>query len=356
MIDYSISKRLGMPAIHEECARLAALPDADHYRVDTSAIQHFEPIAMLLLGSALRTLQARNGGRARVEFVGRDDEHRQGHSFAARMGFWWSIGEDAAPPMPSVNPNGSTIPITRLQYSELFRSSGGRDPVRAGAVSRAAAQAATTLCGSESPTPLWNAIEYSFREMFRNAFEHSRSDAVWYTASTRPSKDDVQLAIVDEGCGIRASLEGSGKYRFGDDAEAIECALRPGVSRNLGRRHTPEQLAQLHELYPGQDPTEWDNSGYGLTLTTDLCQHAGQYTIVSGSASVSFLRGRITSSACHAGTALRFVLQPSRVAGALKAVGLDDIPKRGGRSSQSLMTASQRLRLEGDQRGPTAER
>lgn len=181
--------------------------------------------------------------------------------------------------------------------------------------------------------------------MFRNTFEHSRSNSVWYTASTRPSKYDVQLAILDQGCGIRASLEASGLYSFADDGSAIERALQPGVSRNEGKTRSPDEIVRLREQYPGQDPTEWDNSGYGLTLTTQLCEHAGQYTIATGTSSISFLGARIVSSAYHKGTALRFVLDPRKIVGALKAIGLTGDPRRSGRSSQSLMTASQRLRM-----------
>lgn len=346
MITHEVSGQLGMPGIHDECDAIARLRDADHYTINVAAIQHFEPIAMLLLGSALRELQQRDDGKVHVEFVGRDDIQRQGHAYAARMGFWWSIGEDPEPPIRSTNPSGATIPITRVLYSDLFRQSGGRDPVRSGLVSKAAAQAATSLCGSDKPSPLWDALEYSLREMFRNTFEHSRSDAIWYTASTRPRKDDVQLAIADQGCGIRKSLQDSGLYEFRDDAEAIERALRPGVSRNERRQRSEEELNRIREEFPGQDPTEWDNSGYGLTLTTELCRHAGQYTVVSGNASVSYNRASIVSFASHKGTALRFVLQPSRIEQALKEVGLDGAPKRSGRSSQSLLTASQRFRLQ----------
>ncbi len=303
---------------------------------------------MLLLGAAIRRLQQRCPGESRVRIVGRNDGEIQGHSYAARMGFWWSVGEDQKQPAASSNPYGATIPITRIDVAALYRQSAGADPVRSGTVSRAAAQAATSLCGNNSPPLLWDALEYAFREMFRNTVEHSRADAIWYTASTRPSRDDVQMAILDQGCGIRSSLEASGTYGFGSDAEAIECALRPGVSRNLGKKRTPEQERRLREDHPEQDPSEWDNSGYGLTLTTELCRRAGQFTVVSGNASVSYLGSQITSSASHEGTALRFVLQPSRVNDALAAVGLAGESKRGPRASQSLLSASQRRRQRDD--------
>lgn len=343
-INHQIPQQLGTPAIHDACAELDALPEADEYIIDVSQIQHFEPIAMLLLGAAIRRLQRRRDGAVRVHLVGRDDGKIQGHSYASRMGFWWSVGEETIEPRPSSNPAGATIPITRLDIATLYRQSAGADPVRSGTVSRAAAQAATLLCGDDKQTPLWDALEYAFREMFRNTVEHSRAESIWYTASTRPQRDDVQLAILDEGCGIRESLEGSGLYKFSSDAEAIQCALRPGVSRNLGKQRTPEQERRLREDHPDQDPAEWDNSGYGLTLATDLCRHAGQFSIVTGTASVSFNRADITSTASHQGTAMRFVIQPSRVSDALAKVGLAGESPRGGRASQSLLSASQRRR------------
>lgn len=297
---------------------------------------------MLLLASAIRRLRTRDTG-AQITLIGRDDKAKQGHSYASRMGLWWMLGADAGPPSPSRHASGATIPITRIDYRSLFQECGGVDPIRGGAVSRAAASAATTLCGSDADTPLWNALEYALREMVRNAFEHGRTDSVWYTASTRPRKDDVQLAILDEGRGIRSSLEQDANYRFSTDAEAIERALEPGVSCKSGRTRTPEQDARLREQHPGQDPTEWDNSGYGLTNTTKLCALAGQYSVVSGSASVSFIGASVTGVAHHVGTALRFVIHPSRLPSALEEIGLAG-PNRHQSPSQSLMSASQRLR------------
>jgi hypothetical protein len=356
MLEYQISGYLGVPAIHDECERLAALPDSLHYRIDVSKIQHFEPFAMLLLGAALRCLEKRSGGKATVEVLGRNDGQLQGHNYAHRMGFWWSIGQESLAPRPSSNPGGATIPITKLSYKDLFHASGRLDPVRSGAVSRAASEAATVLCGGCGATPLWNALEYSFREVFRNAFEHSRSDLVWYTASSRSTKDDIQLAILDEGVGMLASLQSSSLHSPATDAEAIELALKAGVSRNNGRVRTPEETNRLREQFPGQDPDVWDNTGYGLTGVTSLCGEAGQYSIASGNACRSFSHATICSDAAHKGTALRFVIQPSRVEEALHKVGLagSEWPRKG--SSRSLMSESQRRRLELDDGAGTTDR
>lgn len=115
---HAVSSQLGMPGIHDECRRLASLPDADHYLIDVAAVQHFESVAMLLLGASIRDLKGRNSGRVRVDLVGRDDSGIQGHGYAKRMGFWWSIGEDVAPPaLAKCSRRNDPYLATRLQRS-----------------------------------------------------------------------------------------------------------------------------------------------------------------------------------------------------------------------------------------------
>src|SRR5262249_16857336 len=155
--------------------------------------------------------------------------------------------------LPSVKQTASitTIPITRLSYAELFRQAGGRDPIRAEIVGKAAAELATTLSGGSKEAPPWQTLEYCFREMFRNSFEHGSTDSVWYAGATRPQKDDVQIAIVDSGRGIKESLSDNPEERHATDKDAISAALRPGVSRNTHRTRSREVTEKLLEEFPG---------------------------------------------------------------------------------------------------------
>lgn len=346
---HPIAETLGMPRVLDVCRDIHALPAAEAYELDFSRTQHFEPFGMLLVGSAIRRLHDRDigeGRKPRVTIVGKNLS-KQGHSYAHRLGFWWSVGDESELPSVKRTASTTTIPITRLNYSDLYRLAGHRDPIRAEVVSDAAADLATTLSGDTEKTALWLVLEYCFREMFRNVFEHGRTDSVWYTGATRATMDDVQIAIVDSGRGVRDSLADNPEQQHATDLDAIRAALKPGVSRNSGKVRSAAMTEKLLEQFPGQNPELYDNSGYGLTLTSNLGRDAGQFAIVSGAVSVAFLgRHEIVSATRHVGTAIRLVLHPSKLDGAIDRARLktDRDSGKAPRSSP-LFSASMMTRL-----------
>lgn len=340
---------LGVKSALRCCAEISDLPSHPTYELDFSETQHFEPFGTLLVGASVRRLRERTTSDLQpvaVRILGRDDS-RQGHSYAHRLGFWWSIGDDVGLPTVSTSATTTTIPITRLSVADLYRRSAGADPVRSETVSRAAGEVATTLCGSSTPSALWLALEYSFREMFRNIVEHSRADSIWYTAATRPSRDDVQVAILDGGRGIRDSLAENPNEIYQNDEDAIRAAIRPGVSRNTGKSRSTEQTQRLQEQFPDQDLALYDNSGFGLTLTSNLGKEAGQFAIVSGKTSLAYLgHHEVLGNTSHFGTAIRLVLHPTKIDGALERATL--VAKKEARSkpgSNALISASMMSRL-----------
>lgn len=354
---YSIGNRLGMPRVLSVCLELDSLPSAEAYELDFSDVQHIEPFGALVVASAIRRLRERtlaNGGNPAVQIVGKDLS-KQGHAYAHRLGFWWSIGDDTGMPSVMKSSSETTIPITRINYDELFKQAGYRDPIRAEVVGDAAATLATTLSGGREKTSLWLTLEYCFREMFRNVFEHGRTDSVWFTGSTRPTRDDVQIAIIDSGRGIRDSLADHSEYKYLTDLQSIHAALRPGVSRNSGKTRSADMTQKLREEFPGQNPELYENSGYGLTLTSYLGRDAGQFAVVSGSASVAYIgQSEALSETRHKGTAIRLVLQPSKLDGALERARLKaDRHSATSPRSGSLITASMMARLGLDESKPT---
>lgn len=347
---YEVPVSLGMPAVLTICHDLNTLPAADEYQLDFSQTQHFEPFGMLLIGSAIRRLQDRtrqNGDKAAVTIHGRSFD-KQGHQYAHRLGFWWSVGDDAM--LPSVKTEATTvsIPITRLSYKDMFQKAGNRDPIFSDDVANAAADLATTLNGNPDPSPLWIALEYCFREMIRNAFEHGRTDSIWYTGATRPSKDDIQIAFLDSGRGIRESLSDNPNENHSTDMSAVRASLEPGVSRNTGRTVSPALQQKRQEEFPGTDPSRYENSGYGLTLTSRLGREAGQFAIVSGAASLAYVNNyeATSNNTLHVGTAVRIVLHPTKLEGVLDKV-FDEVERHvnGKPRSGSLITASMMKRL-----------
>lgn len=345
---FEMPHSLGMPTVLAICAQLHELPGAKIYELDFSKTQHFEPFGMLLVGAAIRRLRERtnpDGSPVSVVLTGKSS--RQGHDYARRLGFWWSIGDETDLPTVKRSASLTTIPITRLSLVELYKLSAGLDPVRSEVVSIAAANLATTLCGTATQSALWLALEYCFREMFRNVVEHSRADAIWYTAATRPKKDDVQIAIADCGDGVREALAENPSEQHKSDLLALRAALRPGVSGKAHKARSKERTQRLREDFPDQDPTVYDNSGFGLTLTSSLGRDAGQFAIVSGVTCLAYISQHETvSETWHAGTAVRLVLHPSKLEGALDRATLQ-ADRDSGRTprSGSLITASMVSRL-----------
>lgn len=118
-------------------------------------------------------------------------------------------------------------------------------------------------------------ISYALTELLNNAMSHARlkghGDAcVWVASQYYRSKGRLQLAVVDNGCGILETLRYHASLRDlprKTDLDAILAALRPRVSCN-------------RDLGVFSDST---NQGIGLTTTARIAEHAGgRLIVVSG--------------------------------------------------------------------------
>lgn len=72
---------------------------------------------------------------------------------------------------------------------------------------------------------------------------------------------------MDEGIGIFKSLKSNPKITVSTCEEANALALQPGLSESLGKKQNPLD--------------QWQNSGYGLYVSSTLCALTGGYFIIS---------------------------------------------------------------------------
>ena len=316
--------------------------------IDFCDVQHIEPLGTLLLLSGIRRLM---GGSTGLKFAEQPRTDSQGHHLLGHMGFWEELGIEFD--KKKGPPTADTIPIQTVSYQEMFQQAGRRDPVRAGLISDYASKLATIITKSEKPTELWLALEYSFREMIRNAFEHSGSDRVWIAAQSWHGDERVQLAIVDEGRGIRDSFA---KVRPDlNDAAALRHALAPGISSKSGRKRSPEAEEKLMEEFPDTDPRAYDNSGYGLTFTYELAKRAGSFGIASGTAwFADGDNGRFTNPTVHRGTAIQININLSKVESAMQEWRALTSAQPTHAASR-LLTASMMTKLGLDRLKPTLD-
>lgn len=106
-----------------------------------------------------------------------------------------------------------------------------------------------------------DAIFYPITELVTNIFDHSRSNRGWLLAQWYPTKDFLDLCIVDRGCGLAAAY----KEELGQslrDEDAIKRALRGVSTKKLKER------------------------GYGLRTSRNVVCRAlgGSFVLMSGSA------------------------------------------------------------------------
>ena len=159
------------------------------------------------------------------------------------------------------------IPITKINREDLQKQYSEKTYVLGEMIELASEELALTLTQNDS-SPINDTLRFCIREIIRNTFEHSKSDAVWVCGQYWPTKNSTEIAIMDEGQGILNSLRLNRHYDVSSDIDANKLALQPGVSRMFGIRQDPD------------DP--WQNSGYGLFMSSSLCTIGGHFIISSG--------------------------------------------------------------------------
>ncbi|MFC6602065.1 hypothetical protein ACFQDF_11575 [Ectobacillus funiculus] len=164
--------------------------DGDSVLYDYTYLDTIEPFGMLMVASKIREMIDSNPD---VDF---HSTHFRGKSYAAHMGFFQSTYLDYGNHPGEANGNDSYIPITELKIRELRKESYERTEVVQETVERKSRQLSNVLArGNEK---LSKYLSYSIRELMRNIVEHSDSESIWFAGQYWPTKDRVEIAILDE--------------------------------------------------------------------------------------------------------------------------------------------------------------
>lgn len=339
---YIVPRRLNETTALQAAADLAQveIEAAGEFALDFAQTTHFEPFGMLYMGSVIRRLQHRAQAAGGTVIISREGLPNDG-GFAGHMGFWQSIGLPLGRPVNAPAGSESYLPITRLDIAEMFQQGG--DPRGTGLVELESLRLARILCNPASDV-LLEALTYSLREMIRNVIEHAMSASIWIAGTTWPKRDYVQIAILDEGRGVRASLADNPEFRFATDAEALRESLKPGVTRNKGRVRSDAEVERWEDARHVLPLGIFENTGYGLYMVSTFCREAGQFLIASGSSYLAFIASaEVTGSTLHRGTALRLVVEPTKVAPAFER--LFESIAQNGLAPKPLLSASKLRKL-----------
>lgn len=253
-----IPKKLDHRSSLELSVRLSKIPSCSSVRLELDDDPFATPMGTLLSCSALKRFNER---------IPPDDFKSNNNYSYLRFCGW--------PDCPDKERIGKTYLFNKIDFNNAFPIA-YREEVEKNA--KKLAELICTLYRNDiDPESLYEYLKYSLQEALRNVPEHAGISTVTIAAQ-RWSKEDykwLEIAILDEGWGVRASLSQNQKYKLESDDEALREALKPGISGKpiLNNPH---------------DNDDWSHSGFGLYMLSNLVTEVGgEFQIVSGESSLT---------------------------------------------------------------------
>ncbi len=277
---------------------LARNPLARKYIFDFSRMKKIFPFGALLTSrliiqfiDRINSILSITGIRPKYHVENVDIKNTPAHGYAAHIGFFKSFKCDLGRAVDEARGSESYVPIRFININEVNKVASSTRKHHGEVIEEASSQLATFLVRNKSNDAI-EMLTYSIREMMRNSIEHSKSSHILYCGQHYPTMNRVEIAIIDEGIGIKNSLSKNSTLTISDDNAALSLAIQPGISR----------VRQNKSCYE-DDP--WRNTGYGLYVTSRLCKECGNFLISSGSSSLLISQSLIKSyGASYKGTAI----------------------------------------------------
>lgn len=292
MVIITIPDRLTFRSAIEFCTHLDLIEESDKYCFDYKNMSLVEPFGMLITGAKIRQFMRKRGN------LNYSDINFKQHTYAANMGFFNSVMQEYGKQPGELPGNQNYIPITKLSVKTLHEESRKDHEHVVDTVERESKRLASVL--SKGNKTLQVILTYSIREIIRNAVEHSGAKNIWFSGQYWPTKDRVEIAILDEGMGIRKSLSENPRIQIKSEHDALLLSIEPGVT---GKRPT---------IYNQNDP--YANSGFGLFVTSRICIEGGDYSICSGSSALGISSRKPTLyETSFQGTAIRMRLKTTNL-------------------------------------------
>lgn len=227
---------------------------------------------------------------------------RDGVSYASHMGFFKAISDkiDIGKEPGEASGNDNYIPITEidLQQIHIDEISNGKMIEMGDAIENKASELARIL--SRDNKEIHALITYLIREILRNIPEHAEIKKAWICGQYW-ANNTAEIAIVDEGIGIKNSLQRNEIHReyIKTDEDAITCAIKAGISQSF----------QPSKSNVSSDP--WANSGFGLYMVSEICKELkGSFCLASGEKYINiYSDGKIRlGNTAFQGTAVKMMI------------------------------------------------
>ncbi len=267
---------------------------ADECTFDFAQVGNTEPFGMLLTSSVIQHLRERHPN---TKFRARNYAHVR---YAAHMGFFKAFGLDFGKSPGEASGSSSYIPLTFFECDELERQAIANGEYVGETIESESKKLAVMLSRSDKGE-VFDTLTYCLREIMRNVVEHSGAKNFGICAQFWPTKNKVEVAIVDRGIGLAGSLKANPHLTIGSDKSAINYALQPGIS---GKSFKGARQSKAGH---------WVNSGFGLYMTTRLCRNGGSFFLVSGESGMLLGKGKRYFESAFRGTGVRMVFDTNNI-------------------------------------------
>lgn len=244
---------------------VAEAPVTDELRFKTGHVSFFTPTSMTMIAKTCRS-RSRCYSKEKLLYSGLDK-----HGYANNMGFSEALNIKGNPYPQGAYGGQNYYPISAMRRDELEGLAEQRSIAIGDAIQIRCEEIAKVVSQKRSQE-LQTIIANSFREIFRNTFEHSGANGALFCAQYWPQKDEVEICISDRGKGIFESLKENKYLTPSSTYQALALSLMPGVSSKAWR----------HKKKRSSQKSEWDNSGYGLFFAHKLFGELGWFYLASG--------------------------------------------------------------------------
>lgn len=252
-------------------------------------------VSAVLYAPAFRDVAPVSSEQARCPQAGREHEN---HSYAAHFGFFRSFGLQHGNAPEEAPGSSRYVPISELDVNEIHQEAFDSFQEVGDVIEDKAAELAGILTRHQEGE-LLDTLTYSIREIMRNVVEHSGSEKIHFCAQYWPQRHEVEVGIVDDGIGVHEALIGNPTFEGLTETEALQMALMPGISGN--------PLA-------GRGNDQWNNSGYGLYMTSHICRNGGGFLLCSGGGGIELDQdGKRNFETDFRGTAIRLFIDTANL-------------------------------------------
>jgi hypothetical protein len=304
-----------------------AVGDESEVTFDFSHMSNFDPLPMLIMGSAMKNYRHRYPD---IPFyiAGTNSADK---GYAGTMGFFKYISKSLGIGKMPGEATGSSnyIPITPIVLDELQQEEFQQENYLAlGDIIEKESGRLARIVDRGNPE-LHKLLTYLIREIIRNTPEHAKTDTVWVCGQYWPSYELAEIAIADEGIGIYNSIIQNPAHRsyITSNVLSLKWALKAGISEAF--RPSVKQRSN----------DEWANSGFGLYMVSEICRHLnGSFCIISyGNYLLIDNHGVSEGETSYKGTAIRMRVPSKRISSAQEII--NHIASQGENEARTIRNA-----------------